>query len=95
LPEGIHFLKYQSPSSYQSKAITKVKVFEKKGQTPRSKIKCLKSWHQMKGLARRNTLVKYESTSTYQSNVMTKFKVFNKKGETSRSKSVGQGNGIK
>jgi hypothetical protein len=51
-----------------------VKFFEKEIQTPMSK-----SWHQMKGLARRNTHVKYESPTTYQSKVMTKFKVLEKK----------------
>jgi hypothetical protein len=34
-------LKYESSSSYLSKVMTKVKVLEKKGQTPRSKVKVL------------------------------------------------------
>jgi hypothetical protein len=35
-----------------------------KCQTPRSKVRRLRSWYQIKGLARRNTDVKYESPIT-------------------------------
>jgi hypothetical protein len=51
--------------------MTKVKVFEKVAQTPRSKVRGSWSWYQIKYLARRNTHVKYESPRTYQSKVMT------------------------
>jgi hypothetical protein len=54
--------------SIQSVYMTKVEVFKKEGNGSRS-------WHQMKGLARRNTHVKYESPTTYQSKVITKVKV--------------------
>jgi hypothetical protein len=30
-------VKYKGPNTYQSKVMSKVKVFENKGQTPRSK----------------------------------------------------------
>jgi hypothetical protein len=61
-------VKYESPTTNQSKVKTKV-IILKEGQTPRS-------WYQMKGLDRRNTYVKYESPSTYQLKVITKVKVF-------------------
>jgi hypothetical protein len=53
-------------------------------QTPRSKIRGLRSWYQMKGLARRNTHVKYESSSNNQSKVMSKVKGFEKKVKLKR-----------
>jgi hypothetical protein len=37
-------VKYESPTTYQSKVMTKIE-----GQTPRSKIRGLSSWYQMKG----------------------------------------------
>jgi hypothetical protein len=80
-------LKYESPTKYQSKVLTKAKVIEK-NQTPRSKIRGPRSLYQMKGLARKNTPVKYESPITYQSNVMTKVNVFK-----SRSNSKVRGSG--
>jgi hypothetical protein len=58
----------------------------------RSNISGSRSWYQMKGLARGNTLVKYESSTTYQSKVMTKVKVF-EKSQTPRSE--GRGHVIK
>jgi hypothetical protein len=69
-------VKYESPTTYQSKIMTKVKVFVKKVKL---KIRGSRSWYQMKGFARRNAHVKYESIITYQSNIMTKVKVFEKK----------------
>jgi hypothetical protein len=39
-------VKYERPTTYQSKVMTKDKVFERRS----------KSWYQMKGLARRNKL---------------------------------------
>jgi hypothetical protein len=67
-------VKYESPSTYQSKVMTKVKVLEKKVKGQRVKVIV-----SMKGLAQRNTHVKYESPTTYQSNVMTKVLVLEKK----------------
>jgi hypothetical protein len=65
-------VKYEIPTTYQSKVMTKVKLFEKV-KTPRSR-----SWYRKKGLAIRNTYVKYESPTTYQSKIMTKVKVLEK-----------------
>jgi hypothetical protein len=71
---NIH-VKYESPSTYQSKVLTKVKVSKRRSKV---KVKGSRSWYQMKGLVRRNTHVKYESPNTYQSKVMTKVKVLKK-----------------
>ena len=68
-------VKYETPCTYQSKGMTKVKVFEIRSN---SKFKGSRSLYHMKGLTIRNTHVKYESPSTYQSKVMSKVKVFRK-----------------
>jgi hypothetical protein len=57
-------VKYESPTTYQSKVITKVKNVGKEGQTPSSTIRGSRSWNQNVGLDRRNTHVKYESPIT-------------------------------
>jgi hypothetical protein len=62
-------VKYERPNTYQSKIMTKVRVF-KIGQTQRSKVRMSRSWYEMKGLIRRNTHVKYEGPITYQSKVV-------------------------
>jgi hypothetical protein len=50
-------VKYEIPTTYQSKVMTKlVKVFEKK-----VKLQGKRSWYQMKGLARRSTHAKFKS----------------------------------
>jgi hypothetical protein len=69
-------VKYESPTTYQSKVMTKVKDLEKvklRGQ------RVSKSCYQMKGLTKRNTHVKYDSPITYKSNVITKVNVLEKK----------------
>jgi hypothetical protein len=57
-------VKYENPTTYQSKVITKVKVLEKKIKLQGQRSQDQGPWYQMKGLARRNTRVKYESPST-------------------------------
>jgi DNA-binding transcriptional regulator of glucitol operon len=80
-------VKYENHTTYQSKVISNVKVFEKKvkfqGQQSISR-----SWYQMKDLASRNTHVKYESLTTYQLKVMTKVKVFERKKSNSKVKGL-------
>jgi hypothetical protein len=71
-------VKYESCTTYQSKVMTKVKVFEKKVKLLRSKIRGSKSWYQIKGLTRRNTHVIYKIPTTNQPKVMTKVNVFEK-----------------
>jgi hypothetical protein len=61
-------VKYESPSTNQSKVMTKVKVLEKKVKLQGTKL-------EGQGLARRNTNVKYKNPSTNQSKVITKVKV--------------------
>jgi hypothetical protein len=59
----------ESPTTYQSKVMTKVKVLEKvklQGHTAEGQ------GHDMKGLTRRNVHVKYERSCTNQSKVITK-----------------------
>jgi hypothetical protein len=51
--------------------------------------------YQIKGLARRNTIVQNESPTTHQSKVMTKVKVFKKKIKLQGKSSEGQDHGIK
>jgi hypothetical protein len=72
-------VKYQSPGTYYSKVIAKVKSFQYVGQTPRSRIHGQKYWYPWKGLVTNNTHVKCQSHSTYQSKDIAKVKVFNKK----------------
>jgi hypothetical protein len=60
-------VKYESPSTYQSKLMSKVKVLEK--------VKLQGQRYEMKGVAIRNTHVKHESSSIYQSQVISKVKV--------------------
>jgi acyl-CoA thioesterase FadM len=69
-------VKYESPTTYQSNVMTKVKILEKK-----AKLQGQRSEGQMKGLPRRNTHVKYERPTAYQSKVMTKVKVLEKKAK--------------
>jgi hypothetical protein len=90
-------VKYESPTTYQSKFMTKVKVFEKnfEGQTLTSKVRGLRSWYQMKGLARRNTNVKYDRSTAYKSKVITKVKVLEKKAKVLSQRSEGQSHSIK
>jgi hypothetical protein len=68
-------VKYESPSTYHSKVMTKVKVFEKK-----VKLHGQRSQGQGRGIKRKvlpeGIHVKYENPSTYQSKVMAKVKVF-------------------
>jgi hypothetical protein len=66
-------VKYESPTTYQSKVMTKVKVLERRSI---SKVRGPRSWYQMKGLVRRNPHVKYDSPTTYQSKVIIKVQVF-------------------
>jgi hypothetical protein len=54
-------LKYESPTAYQSKVMTKVKVFKRRSNSKVNGQRGSRSWYQMKVLARRNTHVKYES----------------------------------
>ena len=54
-------MQYESPSSSGLKVMAKVKVFEKIGQTSRSRSLGQKLWYDVKGLVSRNTYVKYES----------------------------------
>jgi hypothetical protein len=86
LARGNTHVIYESPITYQSKLMTKVKDLEK--------VRVSRSWYQMKGLTRRNTQMKYESPSTYESKVMTKVKVL-KKVKLQGQKSECQGHGIK
>ena len=57
---NIH-VKYESPTSYDSLVMTKVKVFSKVGQISRSRSLGKKLWYDVKGRVTRNTHVKYES----------------------------------
>ena len=73
------YVKYESPSTYYSKVMAKVKVWNfcvKVGQTPRSRSKGQIWWYPKKGLVTRNTHVKYESHSSTKSKVMGKVNVF-------------------
>ena len=48
-------MKYESPASYGSLVMTKVKVFFKVGQTSKSWSLGQKLWYDVKGLVTRNT----------------------------------------
>jgi hypothetical protein len=67
------YLKYQSSSTYDSKDIAHVKVFQNwvkvqdQGQ---------KSWYQKKGLFIMHLYLKYQSSSTYGSKDIAQVKVF-------------------
>ena len=61
--------------------------FSKVGQTSRSRSRGQKLWHNVKGLATRNTHIQYESLASSGKKVMAKVKVFSKEGQTSRSRS--------
>jgi hypothetical protein len=83
-------VKYDNPTTYQSKVMTKIKVYEQKVKLLSSNVRGSRSRYE-KGLARRNTHVKYENPTTYQSKhsflsntqflqvKVTKDKVFEKK----------------
>ena len=64
-------VKYESPTTYGSRDIAKVKVFEKTSRSQGQKSKS-----QMKGLITRNLHVKYESPITYGSRDIANVKVF-------------------
>ena len=53
-------MKYESPTFSGKKAMAKVKVFLKVGQTSRSRSLGQKFWHLWKGLVTRNVHMKYE-----------------------------------
>jgi hypothetical protein len=53
---------YESPITYQSKVMTKIKVLEKKAKLKDQRVKVMIS---NESLARRNTHVKYKSPITY------------------------------
>ena len=72
------------------KVISKVKVFKKMGQTPRSKSQGKKYWYPQKGLITGNIHVKYQSSSTHCLKVISKVKVFKK-----WVKLLGQGHRVK
>jgi hypothetical protein len=50
-------VKYESPTTYKSKVMTKINLLTV-SKTPRSKARGSRSWYQMKDLAMRNTHVK-------------------------------------
>ena len=70
-------MKYESPITYRSKVMAKVKVFSQVRKSTRSRSKVQGCWYPMKGLVPKNKYWKYESPSTYHSKVMGKVKVWN------------------
>ena len=71
-------MKYESPTSYGSKDIAKVKVFCKIGQRSWSRSLGQKSWYYCKGSITRNKQVNYECPTSYGSKDMAKVKFFQK-----------------
>ena len=67
-------MQYESPISSGKKVMAKFKVFQKVGQTSRSRGQ--KLWYHVKGLVTRNTHVQYESSISSGKKVMAKVKVF-------------------
>ena len=72
------YVKYQRPSSDQSKVMTKVKVFVEKRTDGRTDGKGQISWCHLKGLITRDTHVKYQRPSTDSIETIAKVKVFGK-----------------
>ena len=68
-------MKYESPKSYNSKVMSKVKVFLMKVKGHRQDHE-VKNFRSRKSFVTRNTHVKYESPTSYRSKVMSKVKVF-------------------
>ena len=71
-------MQYGSSNSSGLKVMAKVKVFQKYGQTTRSRSKGKKLWYHWKGLVTRNKHVQYESPISSGLKVMAKVKVFQK-----------------
>ena len=83
-------MKYESPISFGTKVIAKVKFFSKVGQKSRSRSRSQKFWYRQKGLVTTNTHVKYESPISFGSKVMAKVKFYQR-----LVKSQGQGHEVK
>ena len=71
-------VQYESPISSGEKVMAKVKVFQKVGQTSRSRSRGQNLWYHVKGLVTRNTYVQYESPISSGKKVMAKVKVVQK-----------------
>jgi hypothetical protein len=81
------YLKYQSPNTFGSRDIAKVKVFLKLGQNSRSRTQGQKSWYPTKGLFIMHSYLKYQSPNAFSSRDIAQVKVFSKLGQSSRSRS--------
>ena len=72
-------MKYQSSSTHCSQVIGKVKVFQKMGQTPRSRSQG--KIYPQNGLITWNTHIKYQTSSTHCLKVISKVKVSERRTE--------------